>query len=282
MRAWSTGFDGTWKLNGASSSGSASATHKTAGGAAGLDYQLDPDLLVGFAIGGSTSNFSVADLATGGEIAGTHLGVYGVKRLQSFYVDAALSFSTFGNTTSRSITGVDTPEVARGQFNSNLLSARLELGWKQRFKRFSVTPFAAIQLAELWQSGYAETTGIVPGVAGFGLSYAPVNVRSLPTFLGVEAAARSALPNGMIVSPYGRISWVHEFYPTREVTAFLTALPSASFIVDGPSVTRDAVKLDIGSRVALNQNAMLFGNFVGQFSDRSQMYSGKGGFRLAW
>jgi uncharacterized protein with beta-barrel porin domain len=71
-RAWLTGFDGTWKLDGEAGIGSATLSHNTGGLAAGLDYQFAPDLLAGFAFGGSSSNFSVRDRITSGHLEGAH------------------------------------------------------------------------------------------------------------------------------------------------------------------------------------------------------------------
>src|SRR5262249_34700552 len=102
-RAWLTGFDGTWKLDGEAGIGSASLSHNTGGLAGGLDYQFAPDLLAGFAIGGSSSNFSVQDRITSGHLEGAHFGGYAVKTWRELYAAGALSFSTFRNTETRSI-----------------------------------------------------------------------------------------------------------------------------------------------------------------------------------
>src|SRR5205823_11248038 len=67
-RAWATGFDAVWKLDGEASIGSADLTHRTAGGAGGLDYQVNPNLLIGFALGGTASTFSVPDRMTSGSV----------------------------------------------------------------------------------------------------------------------------------------------------------------------------------------------------------------------
>jgi len=78
-RAWLTGFDGAFKIAGEAGIGSADLSHNTGGLAGGLDYQLAPDVLLGLAIGGSTSNFSVRDRITSGHLEGAHVGGYGVK-----------------------------------------------------------------------------------------------------------------------------------------------------------------------------------------------------------
>jgi outer membrane autotransporter protein len=282
-RAWLTGFDGTAKLDGEAGIGSADLSRNTGGLAGGLDYQLAPDVLLGLAIGGSSSNFSVRDRITSGHLEAAHFGGYGVKRWGSLYAAGALSFSTFRNSETRSIVGIGPTETATGSFGSNLLSARLEVGSKQVFKWFAVTPFAAVQFAELWQNGFTETNPVPAGAAGpLGLTYGSISVSSLPTFVGAQFDTRIALANGMALSPYARVSWVHEFNPNRAINASFIALPGAAFSVDGPRAASDAVRVDAGAKLAIRPNAWLFASFDGEFSNRSQSYAGKGGVRVAW
>jgi autotransporter-associated beta strand protein len=282
-RAWLTGFDGTAKLKGEAGIGSAGFSHDTGGLAAGLDYRLTPDLLLGFGIGGSSSNFSVSDRITSGHLDAAHLGGYGVKTWDRFYAAGALSFSTFRNDTTRTIAGIGPTEAATGSFGSNLLSGRVEVGSKQVFDRFAVTPFAAVQFAQLWQNGFTETNPVPAGAAGpLGLAFGSTGVTSLPTFLGAQLDSRIAFANGMVLSPFGRLSWVHEFYPNRAINAAFIALPGAAFTVDGPRAASDAARVDAGVKLAFAPSAWLFASFDGEFSGRSQSYAGKGGLRVAW
>jgi outer membrane autotransporter protein len=282
-RAWLTGFDGTAKLDGEAGIGSATLSRNTGGLAGGLDYQFTPDLLAGFAIGGSSSNFSVRDRITSGHLEGVHFGGYGVKTWGALYAAGALSFSTFRNSETRSIVGIGPTETATGDFGSNLLSGRVEVGAKQVYGRFAVTPFAAVQFAELWQNGFTETNPVPAGAAGpLGLAYGSISVSSLPTFLGAQFDTRFAFGNGMALSPYARLSWVHEFNPNRAIDATFIALPGAAFTVDGPRASRDALRVDAGAKLAIGPNAWMFASFDGEFSDRGQSYAGKGGVRVAW
>ena len=282
-RAWLTGFDGTAKLDGEAGIGSATLSRNTGGLAGGLDYEFAPDLLAGFAIAGSSSNFSVRDRITSGHLEGVHFGGYGVKTWGSLYAAGAVSFGTFRNSETRSIVGIGPTETATGDFGSNLLSGRVEVGAKQVYGRFAVTPFAAVQFAELWQNGFTETNPVPAGAAGpLGLSFGSRSVTSLPTFLGAQFDTRFAFSNGMVLSPYARLSWVHEFNPTRAIDSSFIALPSAAFTVDGPRASRDAVRVDAGAKLAIGPNAWMFASFDGEFSDRGQSYAGKGGVRVAW
>ena len=281
-RTWATGFDGTWKLSGEAGIGSAPFSHNTGGLAAGLDYQFAPDVLAGFAVGGSSSNFSVANRLTSGHLDGGHFGGYGVKTWGSLYAAGAVSFSTFRDSTSRTIAGVGPTEVATASFGSNLLSGRLEVGSKYAFSGLSVTPFAAVQVSKLWQNGFTETNIAPAGAGVLGLTEGSVAVSSLPTFLGVQFDSRYYLPGGTVLSPYTRVSWVHEFNPTRQVTNSFIALPGTLFTVDGPHAARNAAKVEVGGKLAITRSVKAFASFDGELSNRSQAYAGKGGVIVSW
>jgi autotransporter-associated beta strand protein len=282
-RAWLTGFDTTTRLDGEPAIGSATLSHNTGGLAGGLDYQFAPDLLAGFAMGGSSSNFSVRDRITSGYLEGAHLGGYGVKTWGSLYAAGALSFSTFRNSEARSIVGIGPAETASGSFDSNLLSGRIEMGWKQAWRWFALTPFVAVQPAQLWQNGFTELNTVPPGAPDpLGLSFGARSVTSLPTFLGAQFDTSLSFPNAMTLSPYARLSWVHEFKPDRAIDASFIALPTTAFSVDGPRAARDAARVDAGAKLAIAPNAWVFASFDGEFSNRSQSYAGKGGARFIW
>jgi outer membrane autotransporter protein len=282
-RAWLTGFDGTTKLNGEAGIGSATLSHNVGALAGGLDYQFAPDLLAGFAIGGSGSNFSVRDRITSGHLEGAHFGGYAVKTWRELYAAGTLAFSTFRNSETRSIIGIGPAETASGSFGSNLLSGRVEAGWKQAWGWFSVTPFAAVQVSQLWQNSFTESSPVPAGAADpLGLSFGSRSVTSLPTFLGAEFDSRFVFRNGMALSPYARLSWVHEFKPDRAINASFIALPAAAFTVDGPRAASDAARIDAGAKFVVAPNAWLFASFDGEFSSRSQSYAGKGGARVTW
>ena len=78
------------------------------------------------------------------------------------------------------------------------------------------------------------------------------------------------------------MSWVHEFEPTRDITATFLTVTNSTFTVDGPRAAREAARIDIGSKLAITRTVSLFGTFDGEFSDRSQFYSGNGGLRVVW
>jgi outer membrane autotransporter protein len=280
---WASGFGGSQSFKGDAGAGSSDAHDLTAGGILGVDYAASPELLLGFGSGGSTSHFSVSSLSTNGDVDGGHVGFYGMQRWGAAYAKALIGYGHFDNRTTRTITGVGPTETATGSFTSDQLGGRLELGRNWNFGKYGLTPFAAVQVSELWQRGYSETSTVAGGGPGvLGLNFAPVAVTSLPTFVGAQFDTRVALPNGDVWLPFARASWVHEFRPTRAITASFVSVPGGSFTVDGARPASDSVKLDLGARVALNSRMMATAAFTGEFSDRSQSYAGRAGVNTSF
>jgi outer membrane autotransporter protein len=154
---------------------------------------------------------------------------------------------------------------------------------KQASGSLNITPFAAVQFAEIWQQRFTEasmTAGGAPGVLG--LTFPSVTATSLPTFLGMQFDTKIAMFGGSLFAPYLRVSWVHEFNPDRSIGAYFNSVPGASFVVDGPRVGSDSAKIDLGMNLAFNRQLALFGNFNSEASSRSHSYAGQGGLRFVW
>jgi outer membrane autotransporter protein len=280
--AWVAGFGASQSLSGDAVIGSAGFSDRVAGGAIGVDHLVNPDLLVGIAAGGSAATFSVDDRATSGHVDGGHIGAYAMQRFGASYLSAQLAYSHFDNTTTRLISGVGPSETAKGAFGSDQLGGRLEIGHGFAFNAITVTPFAAVQAARLWQAGYTETStaGALPGLLA--LNYAAKGVSSLPTFLGTKFDARFDVGNGMVWMPFVHAAWVHEFDPARNVTASLTSLSLPSFTVEGARVAADAGRVELGLRLALNRWWELSARATGEFSRTGQTYTGMGSLRVSW
>jgi uncharacterized protein with beta-barrel porin domain len=75
---------------------------------------------------------------------------------------------------------------------------------------------------------------------------------------------------------------VHEFDPTRNVTASVTSLALPAFTVEGARAAADAARVDVGSRLALNRWWELSARATGEFSRAGQSYSGMGSLRVSW
>ena len=283
-RMWFAPF-GTHRLDSAdSTTGSPSATMASVGAGFGIERQLGNDTMFGFAVGGSDSSFSVPGRSTSGTLYGGHFGAYGAMRLGAFYLSGSAGYGRFDNSTSRFISAMGLPlEQATGRFSSDQAFGRLEIGRRQGFGSFWVTPFAAVQFVQLWQPGYSETSVVAGGAPGvLGLNFQSVRTLSLPASVGMQFDARFAMPSGQVWTPYVRAAWVHEFNPDRSVTAAFNVAPGFLFNTIGTPAAADAAQVTAGGNLALSRNVSLFGNFTGEFAKKTQSYSGLGGLRVNW
>lgn len=280
--AWALGFGSTRTVNGDSGLGTADQSMQSAGGGFGVERAFGSDLLVGFAAGGSDSRFSVSSLSTSGHIDGGHLGGYAVKRWGDAYVAASLNYARFDNNVDRTIAGIGTTENAHGQFASDQLGGRFELGWKRRVAGYQVTPFVAVEPAMLWQQAYTESTTTAGGGAGtLGLSYAARQTTSLPTFVGAQLDTQYMV-GGQTVRPFLRAAWVHEFMPERQIEASFVSIPSASFTVDGARPAGDAARFSSGATWTIDATKALFARVDSEFSGSGTMVAGTAGARIIW
>jgi uncharacterized protein with beta-barrel porin domain len=280
--AWVAGFGAGESLSGDPVIGSAGFNDRVAGGAIGVDHVVGSNLLIGLAAGGSSGSFSVDERATSGRVGGGHVGAYAMQTFGASYLSAQVAYGHFNNTTTRFINGVGPTETATSSFGSDQLGGRIEIGHSFAFNPVTVTPFAALQAARLWQAAYTETStaGGLPGVLG--LSYAAHGVSSLPIFLGTKFDGRFDAGNGMLWMPFVHIAWVHEFEPTRDVTATLTTMALPTFTVEGARAAADAGRVELGSRLVLNPWWQLSARMTGEFSRAGESYAGIGSLRASW
>lgn len=281
-RVWGSGFGATRSVDGQNGS-SADQRINAGGGVFGVDREIAPDLLLGFAVGASKSTYSVSGLSTSGRSDAGHVGVYALKTFGATYLAATLNYAHAANKTDRTITGLGATEYAKGSFGSDQLGGRVEFGWRHTLKSYTVTPFLAIEPAVLWQQGYSETSTTGTGAPGIlGLTYQSNRVTSFPAFLGVQIDGRYALDGGRTVSPFARVSWVHEFDTSRNIRASFITLPGGSFIAEGARASENALRLEAGATLSLSDKASLFASVNSEWSNTTSSVAGLGGLRLGW
>ena len=285
--AWATAFGGALWLNADPVTGSAAAQQNIGGGAFGGDYRAGPQTLVGLAAGLSDSNYSVAATGASGRATGAHFGLYGLQDWRTFYVNAAIAYSRFDGTATRSIAGIGNTETAKSSAVSSQLAGRIEVGRPFEIgqfdnSQFSLTPFAALQPSEFWLPGVFESSVTASGAPGvFALSYQPQATASLPTFLGAQLDGKTEI-NARPLTGWLRAAWVHEFLTDRSVTTGFTVLPGSSFTVDGARAASDAARFDFGVKYAVGSQTSLFANGNVELSNRGQAIAGTAGLRIAW
>lgn len=258
--------------------GSNTATSRIAGVAAGADYLISPNTLVGFALGGGGTGFSVASGLGSGRSDLFQAGVYARHNMGNAYLAGAFAYGWQDVTTDRTLTiaGVD---QLRARFDANALSGRLEGGYRYVTPWMGITPYAAAQFTTLYLPGYGEQA--ISGANTFALNYAGRDVTASRGELGLRADRSYALETA-ILTLRGRAAWAHDFNPDRAISATFQALPGASFVVNGAASAHDAALVTGAAELKWLNGFSLSGSFEGEFSGVTRSYVGKGVARYQW
>ncbi|WP_217570755.1 hypothetical protein [Mesorhizobium sp. GbtcB19] len=287
---WASAGGNGGEISGDAALGSAGTTYRSGNLAAGMETTGDPDMLVGFALGGSAGSFAVDDRQTSGNIVGAQAGAYVARKWDQFYIDGALAFGLYNNNIHRAtaVPGSDSPidpvaGLTTENWRSNFLSAgfgtNIEAGWRQQVGEGAITPFAGLQFALLSMDGFDETS---PDGGALGLSFDHRVITSLPVSLGLQLDTTIGVGDGRSLQAWGRAAWVHEFETDRSVKPSFQAAPGTSFVIQGASAAEDAVAVNAGLKMNWGSNTSMFAAFDGKFGDGLQSYGGDVGFKLNW
>jgi uncharacterized protein with beta-barrel porin domain len=286
---WFSGFGAGAKLAGDANVGSLSETDVLGGGAAGLDYQVLPNWIVGIAGGGSEGLFSVPSLSTSGSVVGGHGGVYTFASSGASYVQASATYSGFANTTHRQIAGFGAlaGENETGRFGSEEVRGHVEVGYtfdmtSKISGAYAVTPFVGLSAARLHTGGFTEQANGSGAPGMFSLAVSDQDLWSVPFFIGTHLDQSFILDNQMVVKPSITLAYVHEFSPQRPLQASLVSLPAASFVVDGAGAAPDAAQVKLGAELAVSHSMSLFARFQGEFAQIASTYAGTVGMTAHW
>jgi len=275
---WAAGYGGAQTADGNAVVGSNVATSRIAGVAAGADYQISPDTLVGFAFGGGGTSFGVANGLGNGSSDLFQAGAYARHTLGNAYVAGALAYGWQDVTTDRTVTiaGIDR---LRARFNANALSGRAEGGYRYATPWMGITPYAAAQFTTLYLPGYGEQA--VSGANTFALNYVGRDVTATRSELGLRTDRSYALETA-VLTLRGRAAWAHDFNPDRAIAATFQTLPGAGFVVNGAASAHDAALLTGAAELKWLNGISLSGTFEGEFSNVTRSYAGKGIVRYQW
>jgi autotransporter-associated beta strand protein/T5SS/PEP-CTERM-associated repeat protein len=275
--AWGGAYGGGNKTSGDPAVlGSHDLTANTAGFAAGLDYRLSPNSVVGIALAGGGTNWSLSQGLGGGKSDAFQAGVYGATRWGAAYLAGAFAFTNHWMSTDRFAFAGD---HLTASFNAQSYGGRVEGGY--RFATFfgGITPYAAIQAQSFHTPGYAEVDG---SGGGFALSYNARTGSDTRSELGARFDRLIALYPGAALSLRGRLAWAHDWVNDPSLAAVFQTLPGASFIVNGAVPAKDSALVSAGAEYRLANGLTLLGKFDGEFASRSTTYAGTGTVRYSW
>jgi uncharacterized protein with beta-barrel porin domain len=277
---WASTFGGSQSTDGNVAQGSNNTTSRIFGTAVGADYLISPTTLLGFALAGGGTNFSVVNGGSGRSDL-FQAGVYLRHTNGPAYVSAALAYGWQDITTNRTVTVAGLDQL-RAEFNANAFSGRLEGGYRfltPVYGGLGVTPYAAAQFVTFDLPNYAEQATV--GLNTFALSYGARNVTDPRSELGVRTDKSWAVSDG-ILTLRGRLAWAHDYDPGRSIAATFQTLPAGSFVVNGAAQASDAALSTASIEMKWKNGWSAAATVEGEFSAVTNSYAGKAVVRYVW
>jgi uncharacterized protein with beta-barrel porin domain len=275
---WGAAYGGSETIGGNAVVGSHDTTASVYGVVAGADYKVTPDSLLGFALAGGGTSFSLAGGLGSGSSDLFQAGAFARQNFGPAYVSAALAYGWHDVTTNRTVAPVGTDQL-QGRFQANTFSGRFEGGYRFATPLAGITPYAAAEVLSFDLPAYAEQTLAGSGV--FALNYAAQTTTDTRTELGLRSDKSFAMVDA-VLTLRGRAAWAHDYDPNRAVTAIFQALPGASFVVNGARPDPDSALVSAGAEMKWLNGFSLAATFEGEFSGNTTSYSGKGVARYTW
>jgi uncharacterized protein with beta-barrel porin domain len=275
---WGAAFGGSGAANGDPIIGSNNVTTSTYGFAAGMDYRYSPDTVVGFALAGGASSWSLAQALGTGSGNAFLAGVHGVTRSGPAYLAGALAFANEWFTTNRAALG----DKLSASFQGQSYGARFEGGYRLvvpfNHAAVGVTPYAAVELQDFQTPSYSETdlTG-----GGFGLSYTAMSGSHTRSELGSRFDDFTAIAH-MPLLLRAKLAWAHDWARNPALNASFGALPGSGFTVFGAPIPHDSALASAGLQLFFAPSWSLLAKFDGEFANGSQTYAGTGALRHSW
>ena len=276
---WGAGFGGAEQLSGEGAIGSHDASTRAGGFAAGADYHISPEAILGFAVAGGATNWSLSDALGGGHSDVFGGGLYGSRAFGAVYVAGAVSFAENWVTSNRTV-AVAGGGPLNASFNAQGFGGRIEAGYHALLAPVVLTPYAALQAQSFQEPSYAESTPV--GAPSFALNYASKTATDTRFELGAWAGKTIAYPDGSALNLFGRLAWAHDWQGDPDLTATFQSVPTASFVVNGAKPAPDQVLITAGAEWRFAKNWTLMAKFDGEFGTGSETYAATGRVSYRW
>ena len=261
---------------------SATLTYNGGGTATGIDYRVNPNLLMGIGLGFASGNQYLGGFSGRGTTDSYQGSLYASFTQQAFYLDALAGFGFSNNTMTRQIVipGLQS-RTALGQTTANQFVGQAEAGYAIGLhtpSRTSVTPFARLQGVSNNQQGFSES-----GASSLSLTVAQQTTSSLRTTLGMDFGGAFDLGWRDRLALQVRLGWAHEYADTsRPVTASFAGAPGGAFTVFGAAPQRDAAVIGLAANTAIAQNTSIYLRYDGEIGTGTDNHALSAGIRLTW
>jgi hypothetical protein len=151
------------------------------------------------------SRTGIGDRASSAGIDTAHLGAYAGTSVGGFNLRAGAAYALHDIDTGRQLMFPGFFDRAAAHYEGGTGQLFGEVGYGPAFGHVAVEPFAGAAWVRARTDGFAETAGL-SALSGFGTSQS-VGYSSL----GVRAATRYVLQNGIVLIPRATLAWQHAF-----------------------------------------------------------------------
>ena len=279
---WSAAFGGIGNLRGDPAGvGSNNLATREGGVAAGLDYRIAADTIVGFSLAGGGTSWGLAAGLGGGRSDAFQAGLYGLQKYGAAYLSGALGYGSYWSSTSRTLTFAGTDTLS-ASYNAQNFGGRVESGYRVTWwAPFGIIPYAAIEAQAFRTPGYDES-GSLGLPDPFALSYAAQTGTLVRSELGSRFDQVFARADGDSVVLFGRAAWAHDWQSNPDLTATFIGLPTATFVVDGATPPTDLALVTLGAEWRWRNGWSIMAKFDGELAKDSENYMGTARVRYMW
>ena len=239
---------------------------QTTGGASlGADYMLTNRLLIGLAAGATSTDLSWNKSDYQGDINAIHTGFYTQASLEDFFARFVASYARLTSNAKRPVDFPGMTNTTENDFEADLYSAGLALGYQARFGAWLLEPLAGLNYQHLNEEGFTEK-----GAGLLNLDIATRETDSLHSNLGLKLSRLCRFNNWEIL-PSLQISWQHRFSDERpSLDANFTDYASNPFTVHGADFNDNTAIANLGLTASLTQSFLFFADYRLAMADNYQ------------
>ena len=263
-------------------SNAATLTYNLGGAAAGIDYRVTPNMLLGISTA-YTSGTQWADGFMGkGWNNAVSVAAYGSFVQGGFYADLLAGYGYANNQLQRQIIVPNLqPRTANGSTGVKQFLGQAELGYQVPVyapASATMTPFARLQVMSANQAAFSEW-----GANSLSLNVAQQTTNSVRSTLGMDLGGAIGLPNGRGFDMALRLGWLHEYADVaRPITAAFAGAPGAAFTVYGATRQRDAAVIGFQAGTTVADGAKIYVRYDGDIGTSASNHMLSAGLRLAF
>jgi uncharacterized protein with beta-barrel porin domain len=277
---WGAAYGGVGRLGGNDTVGSNTTTVSGAAFATGADYRIAPDTMLGFALAGGGTGWSLANGLGSGQGAVFQAGLYGIHQFgKAAYLSGAFAFGDYDVHTHRTIALADGGMLS-GNDNAQSYGGRLEAGYHLFTDPVVLTPYGAVQAVNFEAPGYNEYASA--GSSTYALAYNGQSATQTQVEIGSWIDKAMVLPTGMPLDLFGRLAYAHDWQTNLSLAASFLALPGTNFTVEGARLPSNLALVTTGATLNLAKNWKLTGKFDGEFAKGAEFYTGTARLQYTW